>query len=114
MIKIGDVIISVAMVLSAVALFVFNISSGSKGQMVRVTVDGETFKELSLETDCIERVETERGINVIEIKDGKVRVTEADCPDRYCVNHVAVDSSDERIVCLPHRVVVEIVGDKND
>lgn len=114
MIKFGDVIISVVIVLSAVVLFMFNILSGSKGQTVRITVDGKTFKEMPIDSDCIERVETEHGANVIEVKDGKVRVTEADCPDRYCVNHVAIETSDETIVCLPHRMVVRIVGDYDD
>lgn len=35
---------------------------------------------------------------------------EADCPDHYCVDHAAIDKVNETIVCLPHRVVLEITG----
>ena len=33
---------------------------------------------------------------------------EADCPDQYCVEHAAIDKVNETIVCLPHKVVLEI------
>ena len=33
---------------------------------------------------------------------------EADCPDRLCVKQKAICKNGETIVCLPHKVVVEI------
>ena len=37
-------------------------------------------------------------------------MTDADCPDKICVNHATISDVGESIVCLPHRVVVEIVS----
>lgn len=44
--------------------------------------------------------------NTIEIKHGKVRMIEADCPDKRCVKQGA--SSSLPIICLPNEIVIEI------
>ena len=37
-------------------------------------------------------------------------MTDADCPDKLCVKTGRISKTGETIVCLPHRVVVEIIG----
>lgn len=49
--------------------------------------------------------------NLISVSDGRVVVEAADCKDQICVRHKPVSSRGESIICLPHRLVVEIVGD---
>ena len=44
------------------------------------------------------------------IENGKVKMKEADCPDQICVHHRAISKNRETIVCLPNKVVVEIVS----
>mgnify|MGYP002574392278 CR=1 FL=1 len=44
------------------------------------------------------------------IENGSVHMEDADCPDQYCVQHAAIRSSHETIICLPHELVVEITG----
>ena len=41
----------------------------------------------------------------------KVSVNNKDCPDKICVNHAAISKKGETIVCLPHKVVVEVVDE---
>lgn len=50
--------------------------------------------------------------NLISVTDGIVVVEAADCKDQICVRHKPVSSKGESIICLPHRFVVEIVGDE--
>ena len=45
--------------------------------------------------------------NTVEIKDGKIRVKEADCPDKVCVKTGWLSSSAVPIVCLPNHLVIE-------
>ena len=45
--------------------------------------------------------------NTVEIKDGKIRVKEADCPDKVCVKTGWLSSSYMPIVCLPNHLVIE-------
>ena len=67
-----------------------------------------------LSEDREELLTTPYGINRVKIEGGKVRVTEADCPDKLCVYHPAATRSGEMIVCLPHKLVVQIEDGKTD
>lgn len=46
--------------------------------------------------------------NTVEIKDGAVTVTNADCKNQICVNHGAITKKGESIICLPNKVIAEI------
>ena len=61
---------------------------------------------LSREPDRTFSVKTDAGENVIEIKDGKIRVKSADCPDQTCVRMGWLSSAAMPIVCLPHDLVI--------
>ena len=38
---------------------------------------------------------------------------EADCPDLICVHHKPISRQGESIVCLPHKVIVEVTGEES-
>lgn len=80
------------------------------GGVAVVYVDGVEITRLSLLQDTQYRVETEQGYNVIEVKDGKAEIIDADCRDKICANHKPISLKNESIICLPHKVVVEIEG----
>lgn len=82
------------------------------GDMVRITVDGVVQGTYSLEKDNEIAITGDGWTNNLVIKNGYADMTEADCPDKICVNHVKISQVGESIVCLPHKVVVEIVGEK--
>lgn len=74
--------------------------------------DGEqNVYELPLSQDTTKTVTTDLGTNLIEIKDGRVRVEEADCPNQDCVHQGWVDAAGKQIVCLPHKLTVDIVDE---
>ena len=75
---------------------------------VLVTVDGGVYGEFPLSEDTVVSVDESLGHNTIVISRGQVCISEADCPDRYCVKHSAVSKIGETIICLPHKLVVEI------
>lgn len=77
---------------------------------IRITVDGELYGEYALEEDQVIAVgET----NVCEIKAGRVKMIEADCPDHLCMHQKAIDAGGGTIVCLPNRVVIEAGKDES-
>ena len=71
---------------------------------IRITVDGKEFGTYSLSQDQIIHI---GDTNVCEIKDGKVTMIEATCPDHYCIKQNAVDEHGGSIICLPNKVVIE-------
>lgn len=113
MIKKADVFLAVTILIATVVLVgAFFVFSGD-GETVTVTVDGVLYKEYSLNRDITEEIVTDFGSNTLCIKDGRVSILEADCPDGYCVSHIDISRLGETVVCLPHRLVVEIRGDVN-
>ena len=70
--------------------------------------DGKEVYKTSIKKDQIYQIPEENGTNVMQIKDGKVTMKEADCKDQICADHKAIEKSGETIVCLPHKVVIEI------
>lgn len=84
--------------------------AASDGQMLKISVDGKVYGAYSLE----DKQEIKIGdTNVCQIEeDGTVSMTEADCPDHLCVKQGKIKEFGENIVCLPNKVVLEIVTDK--
>lgn len=70
---------------------------------IRITVNGELYGSYSLAEDQVIPISD---TNICEIKDGQVRMIEADCPDHLCMKQ-KIDGSGGTIVCLPNRVVIE-------
>ena len=68
-----------------------------------MTVDLRADEELRFES-------ADGSFNIVTIKGGKIAVTEANCPDQYCVKQGFCNSG-EQIVCLPHKLVISFVGD---
>jgi hypothetical protein len=101
------IILMIAALIAALAVYLTH----DKGSTAVVKVDGSVLYEFSLSEDVGLTVDGYMGgTNRIVIQDGKVSVTEADCPDALCVKTGSISRAGETIVCLPHRVVVEIKG----
>ena len=97
-------------ILLAVSIVIVLIMHFNKrtGYNVKISADGQTVKTLSLDKDDEYVFESDKGYNIVVIKDGAVYVKEADCPDKICVNHKKISNVGETIICLPHKLVVEI------
>lgn len=109
----ADVILIVLLLALCVVIFgLIQIFVKKDGAAAVVKVDGNVVEELDLKRDnMIEVGGYDGGVNKIEVKDGKVRMINADCPDELCVKTGWISKTGETIVCLPHRVVVEITGE---
>lgn len=83
-----------------------------EGTVVRISVAGKLYGEYSLQEKRELLVETAQGFNKIRIEANEVSVFAADCPDRYCAEHAAISKTTEQIVCLPHRMVIEIIREE--
>ena len=72
-------------------------------------MNGEEYGTYSLAED---REISVNGTNVCEIRDGRAKMTEADCPDHLCMRQSAIGDQGGTIVCLPNRVVIEGVSNE--
>ena len=79
-----------------------------KYRSIQITVDGKLYGTYSLGKDQVIAI---GDTNVCEIKNGEVKMTEANCPDHLCMKQPAVGSAGGYIVCLPNKVVIQGEGD---
>lgn len=79
-----------------------------------ITVEGKLYKKILLSAHRGEKqfkIQTEDGYNLVIVKDDSIAIIEADCPDKVCIKPGFISKPGESLVCLPHKVMVEVKGD---
>lgn len=108
------ILVAVLIVIALAVLLPGLLRNSSAGEpMVRISVNGRTHELLPLSEDKVLTVMSENGTNDVIISNGTVWMSDASCPDKLCVYHKHISKSREQIVCLPNKVVVEIVSDED-
>lgn len=110
------ILVATIVVIVAAALLILN-AFKTKGSFAVVKIDGVETARYSL-TENTEVLITagaeDEFTNLLVIENGKAYIKEANCADKICVNTGAAHYSGETIVCLPHKVVIEIISSKAD
>ena len=75
--------------------------------------DGRTY-ELPLDHNDTLTVTTSLGSNTIAVEDGAVRMADADCPNRTCLQVRPLSTPGPQIICLPHKLWIEVVPQGED
>lgn len=84
--------------------------ASSGGLVARVHDGNKEVHEFPLDQDAEHTIETSYGSNTIQIQDGAVRMVDADCPNHSCMNQSALSAPGAQIVCLPHKLWIEVVS----
>ena len=95
------------------AAYILLRDGGADAPVARVTRDGVLLEEIDLSRVDAPYTLTFRdgsGSNTVLVEKGRVRVSAADCPDQICVHQGYISDDLIPIICLPHRLMVEIVG----
>lgn len=98
-------LIGVLAVAAAASLLIF--ASTGRGASVKVTVNGKEYATYPLKKDITVDIKS-NGVNRLVVKDKKAYISYADCREQVCVNHKKISKVGENIICLPHKVIVEI------
>ena len=105
----NDIFLILFFLIIGLGAFAFMQLQGKSGAEVKVCVNNKEYGTYSLDKDQTITIGEDNWENILVIKDGKASMTKADCPDKICVNHAAISKKGETIVCLPHKVVVEVI-----
>lgn len=108
----NDIILAVIVIaVAAVGLLLLNIFK-TEGSFAVVKIDGKETERYPLSVNTEVVIETgDNGRNTLVIEDNKAFMKDANCPDKICEGHSKISYKGETIVCLPHKVVIEIVAD---
>ena len=82
-----------------------------EADIVKITVDQKLYGTYDLNKNQTITIQNDFGINTIQIQNKDVWMEEADCPDGYCKEQGHISKNKQTIVCLPHKLVVEISDD---
>lgn len=110
-----DIILGIGIIAVALLMLLFmQINRGEEGNRIQVTLDGKVYGTYSLEKDQVIEIEEGSFYNKIRVEDGKAYMEEANCPDGYCEEQGKISRHTQTIVCLPHKLVVEVLEADND
>lgn len=83
----------------------------SSGTTVVISVNGEEYGRYPLNVEREISVDTVYGHNTVTISASTVYVSDSDCPNHDCERFGAISRPAQTIMCLPHRMLVRIVGE---
>jgi hypothetical protein len=103
-------IITILAIIAIITLIILVIKTNQPTTTVKITIDGKEYATYPLNQDQTIQIKNDYGENTIIISKGSVYMKSATCPDQICVKHSPLPQSTTPIICLPHKLVVEIIG----
>ena len=87
--------------------YMSQVEAEGEGKVI-VTIGGEEYASYPLSLDAKIEIPAELGPSILEIKDGSAKMIQAACPDQICVHHREIYNTNDMIVCLPNKIIIEI------
>lgn len=103
-----ELIIIAALLLVAIGAGLWFFLGRTPGAWAVVRVEGREVARYSLSQNGVYPLNG--GTNVLTVEDGSAAVTEADCPDKICVEQGRVRYTGQCITCLPNKLTVTLEG----
>ncbi len=103
-----DAILITAVLVLVAVLWLF-LQPHSEGTYAVITHHGTEVARYPLAEDRSITVGTD-AFNTVTIADGMVFVSDANCGDHTCIKTGKISRQGEQIICLPHELVIAVVG----
>lgn len=107
----NDIIVISVIIIIALIIFIVTNSFKAEGHTVMVTIDDKVYDEYDLSSDIT--ISLDIG-NTLVIKDNEAYVIDSTCEDKICISHGRISSVGETIICLPHKLIIEVKGDSDE
>lgn len=105
------VVLAVVLLAAVCAATAWGRSGGAEELTAVVSIDGREVERVTLDGAAGERVYSGNGYTLaVEFEAEGVTVREADCPTQDCVHTGTITRSGQSIVCLPGRIIIQLVG----
>lgn len=114
---IAAILVAILAVCTAI-LLVRKGSDAGGATYAHIYLDGAKVRDIRLDTLRAPLTFTVRaadgGFNTVRATADGIEVTDADCPDRICVETGRSNSEAKPIICAPHGLVIEVSEDAGD
>ncbi len=109
--NVATIVVGVVVICAIVFSFVLTRTPAAREAplVARIHDSTGTIHELPLSHDGRLAVATDLGSNVIVVEKGAAHMEEADCPRGLCLQQRPISQPGEQLVCLPHKLWVEVV-----
>lgn len=123
MIKPWDIMIVIFLIIASfLPLAIFTLSQQNVPEDAEIyaliTVDNKEYKKVTLTnhkgTETFRYEDEDGDYNIIEVKDETIRISEANCRDQIDVLRGPISEPGETIICLPHKLAIEIKTSQPD
>ena len=95
-----------------IGLSIFILMPREASTHAQILSDGKLLKTVDLRIDQEFTVPSaDGGHNIVTVHQGAIAVTDATCPDHYCMKR-GFCSSGTDIVCLPNRLVIRFTAEQ--
>ena len=112
--KWGDLVIIAAVLAAAGALAaLLAIQTAGDRLYAEVWQDGVQITRIELTATTEQEIDLD-GHNLILLSGKTARMAQADCRDQVCVRTGTLTRAGQAAVCLPHKVVLKLVGGKSE
>ena len=99
------------LIIAGAVWFIYSSCNAGTGGKLRISVDNQEYGVYNLDEDQVISI---GDTNKCQIKDGEVTMLYGECPDQVCVHSAAIDQKGQSIICMPNRVVLEIIDGEED
>lgn len=106
--KFGDVIPAVIVILMFFVPLYSGINKNFPASKAEVVINNIKTFNIDLSKEAV----YDTGHMKIKVTGGKIRVVDADCQGRFCVNTGFISQSGSVIVCAPNKTVIKIENSK--
>ena len=110
------VVITLATAVLALVAAVGILHLNKDSTVARIYVNNKLYDKIDLgkvqESYTIDIPNSENKHNIILVENGAISMQSADCPDKLCVKQGKISTGAYPIVCLPHKIIISLEGEK--
>lgn len=92
------------------SIFIYSMPE-KQNAILQIRIEDKIYGEYDLNVDQNISI---NDTNTCVIKDKTVTMTNASCPDKLCVHTLPINQYGGTIICLPNRVILEIITKDNE
>ena len=109
-IKKADIFLVAALVVIGIVLSIVLSAGQTDGDTAKITIDGKVYGTYSLLENQSIAIDERGEKNTVVIDHGSVCISKANCKGKDCVRQGKISQTGQTIVCLPHKMIIEIQG----